>query len=92
MKEKIFKVKEEIAWRKMKDGTLTIVSPITDKIISINETAGIIWEMLDGEKKVSDIADEMHKMFSENNDVSREVILSDVIEIISDFVERELLE
>ena len=92
MKHKKYRVKDEIAWRKMKDGTVTIVSPIIDKIISVNETAGMIFELLDGTNSVEMIVDFMCDKFSENENVLKEDIQTDVLEIIDDFNERELLD
>lgn len=91
MDDRKYKIKEEIAWRKMRDGSVTIVSPVIDKIITINETAGIVWEMLDGTNTVSDICVRFRDLFKESS-VSGDAITKDVLEIVENFVKKELIE
>lgn len=91
IKQKKYTIKKEIAFRKMKDETVTIVSPLTDKIITINPVAGMIWEKLDGENTVSEVAKYIKSVFPENN-LSYEDVLADTVEIIEDFLSRELIE
>ncbi len=91
MKERC-SIRTEIAWRKMKDGTITIVSPITDKIITINRTAALVWEMLDGTKTVEEIAESVAGKFCDDPDLDKQIIFNDVKEIIEAFDERGLLE
>ncbi|MFO7735336.1 MAG: PqqD family protein [bacterium] len=88
---KKYSIKKEIAFRKMKDETVTIVSPLTDKIITVNPVAGMIWEKLDGTNTVSEVAKYIQGVFSEN-DLSYEDVLADTVEIIEDFLSRELIE
>jgi len=91
MPKPCFRVRDEIAWRKMKDGTVTIVSPIVEKIISINKTAGMVWELLDGNRTVDAIVDVLHEQFRKEG-VTRATIEDDVREILNSFVERQLVE
>ncbi len=91
MLDQRFRIRDEIAWRKMKDGTVTIVSPLAEKIVSINQTAGMIWDLLDGERTVADIAAALHERVRESG-VSRATVEADVCEIIRSLVERQVLE
>jgi hypothetical protein len=49
-----------------------------DSIYTLNETAAIIWDLLDGETPVGDIVDTMESTF----EVSREDAVKDVIALI----------
>lgn len=88
--ETVFKIRDEVAFRKLSDGSLTIVSPVTDKMISLNSTAAEIWEMIDGKKSVKEIADNFY--FSHADDTMIHAIKKDAFEIIETFVSKELLE
>lgn len=93
MISKIYKIKEEIAFRKADDGTLTIVSPVTDKIVTINAAAAQLWDLIDGERtveKISEIFSEMHK--DDLDFPGDEEALKDVIEIFGEFLEKEFIE
>lgn len=92
MIQKRYKIREEIAWRKMKDGTITIVSPVVEKIISINETAGVVWEIFEKGGTAEDAVAALSNIFSEDLRPATEEIMGDVAKIINDFIERHLLE
>ena len=93
MHKKVFRLRDEIAFRKSDDGTMTIVSPVTDKIITINSTATEIWEMIDGQASVGAIADKFVVAHREENDFPGEkVVIEDVFEIIVELLNKELLE
>ncbi len=91
MLDQRFRIRDEIAWRKMKDGTVTIVSPLAEKIVSINQTAGMIWDLLDGKRTVAEIVTTLHEQFKEEG-VERATIEADTCEIIRSLVERQVLE
>ncbi len=91
MLDQRFRICEEIAWRKMKDGTVTIVSPRAEKIVSINRTAGMIWDLLDGTRTVAEIVSALHEQFKEEG-VDRATIERDTCEIIQSLVERHIVE
>ncbi len=91
MNDHVYRVRDEIAWRKMKDGTVTIVSPLVEKIISINATAGIIWELFDGKRTVAAIVDALYEKFSAEG-VDRGTLESDTHEILRDLIDRQLVE
>jgi len=88
----MYKIREEIAWRKMKDGTTTIVSPLTDKIITINGSASVIWEMLDGNNSIENIADKILTTYEIDDENPSESVFNDVEEIVASFIERDLIE
>jgi hypothetical protein len=89
----VFRIKDEIAFRKANDGTMTIVSPVTDKIITINATATEIWEMIDGQKSVSEIVGSFIQIHSKDNGFpGSDEARSDVISIVDDFFNRKLIE
>jgi len=75
----------------MKDGTVTIVSPLIEKILSINTTAGMIWDLLDGTHSAEEIVDFLYEKFKHEG-VSRATIEHDVHEILATFVKRQLVE
>ncbi len=87
-----YKIKEEIAWRKMKDGTVTIVSPVIDKIITINETAGIVWSSLDRGSSSEEISSLLYSMYQADGSVTLDSVKKDVQEIINVFIEKSLIE
>ena len=92
-KNSVIKIKAEIAFRKLADGSVTIISPVTDKMISINQSAAEIWNMIDGANSLKNITDRF--IFLHENDAgapSAEEIEKDVADIIKSFFERNLLE
>ncbi len=92
MNDHVYRVREEIAWRKMKDGTVTIVSPLVEKIISINTTAGVIWELLDGKRTVAAVIDSLYEKFKGEEGVDRAVLERDTHEMLRDLIDRQLVE
>jgi hypothetical protein len=91
--ETVFRIRDEVAFRKAGDGTLTIVSPVTDKITTINSAAAEIFEMIDGKKSVSEIAGNFIQTHSSDNGFpGSDEAQSDVISIVDDFLNRELIE
>ncbi len=93
MDNRVFKIRDEVAFRKANDGTMTIVSPVTDKIITVNPTATEIWEMIDGEKTVSQIINFFSEAHSDDNDFpGQKQVSEDVTDMIDNFFARELTE
>jgi hypothetical protein len=69
------------------------VSPVTDKMISINSAAAEIWEMIDGAKSLKQVTDRFY--FSHGKDAgspSFEKLKQDVLEIVEAFFDRDLIE
>ena len=93
MDNRIFRIRDEVAFRKAEDGTMTIVSPVTDKIITINSSACEIWEMVDGKRTVSEIIERFISFHSNDKGLpSEKEIAEDVTDIVDDFFKRELIE
>ncbi|HOW52003.1 MAG TPA: PqqD family protein [bacterium] len=92
MNDHVYRIRDEIAWRKMKDGTVTIVSPLVEKIISINATAGIIWELLDGKRNVAAVVDGLYEKFGGSDGVDRATLERDTHEMLRDLIDRQLVE
>jgi len=89
----IFRIRNEVAFRKANDGTLTIVSPVTDKITTVNATASEIWDMIDGKMSAGEIAEKFIQTHKDDNGFPGEKeAKNDVFAIISDFLNRELIE
>lgn len=89
----VFRIRDEVAFRKLSDGSVTIVSPVTDKMISINSTAAEIWETIDGKKSLKQITDRFY--FSHGKDAgspSIEKLKQDVFEVVIAFFDRDLIE
>lgn len=89
----VFRIRNEVAFRKANDGTLTIVSPVTDKITTVNSTASEIWDLIDGKTSIEIIAEKF--MLAHRDDSSfpgEKEVRSDVYAIINDFFNRELIE
>lgn len=89
----IFRIRNEVAFRKANDGTLTIVSPVTDKITTVNGTASEIWYMIDGKIDVGAIVQKFIQMHKHDNGFPGDnEVKNDVFAIIDDFFKRELIE
>lgn len=89
----VFRIRDEVAFRKLSDGSITIVSPVTDKMISINSAAAEIWETIDGVKSLKQITDCFY--FTHGKDLgspSFEKLKNDVFEIVKAFFDRDLIE
>lgn len=92
-KNSVIRVRAEVAFRKLEDGSVTIVSPATDTILTINRAAAEIWEMIDGTNCMKHITDRF--IFLHGNDSgapSVTEIENEVTEIINSFFEKSLLE
>ncbi len=83
----VFKKKKGVAYRKLLDETV-LIDTTRGEIFSFNETAGVIWELLDGERDLGSIAGEI----SSEYDVDSDEAAGDVVEFISQLLEAELVE
>ena len=89
----VFRIKEEVAYRKADDGTMTIVSPITDKIITVNTSATELWELFDGNTDVGEITEIFISRHKDDKDFPGDSEVAEHIsEIIEEFIKRELIE
>lgn len=90
---KIYKIKDEVAFRKAADGTMTIVSPVTDKIITINTSATEIWEVIDGKLNMDEIMERFISKHRDDADFPGESQAEHDAEVIlEEFLKRELIE
>lgn len=92
-KNSVMKIRKEVAFRKLADGSVTIISPVTDKMISINRSAAEVWHMIDGLNSLENITERF--IFLHGKDAgapSVEEIEKDVMEIVKSFFERALIE
>lgn len=89
----IYKIRKEVAFRKSADGLLTIVSPVTDKITTVNSSAAEVWDLIDGQSSVDEIVKGFIKLHKEDAGFPcTEEIIKDVSEILESFFERKLIE
>lgn len=92
-KNSVMVIKKEVAFRKLADGSVTIVSPVTDKMISINKSASEIWYMIDGLNSLKNITERFIFLHGKDADApSVEDIEKDVMETVKSFFEKALIE
>lgn len=91
-KDCILKIKDEVAARRSFDGTLVAVSPESDKIITLNESAAVLWSLIDGKRDITEIITLFAAHFGAEtlDEISR--IEKDVVEIVGKFLEKQLVE
>jgi|GEM_PF-1830279 len=75
-----------LAW-KVNDGYV-VVESITGQLL-LNETSSIIWRIIDGNKSMIDIINELNDKYQDKN--NREYIEEVVCEAITEFQERDLI-
>jgi len=93
MKKKIFRIRDEVAFRKTVDGSLTIVSPVTDKIVTVNKTASEVWELVDGEQDVDKIVQVFVSRHRDDDDFPGESEGGEhVVQILEELLKREFIE
>lgn len=93
MRKNIYRIKDEVAFRKAADGAMTIVSPVTDKIITINASATEIWEMIDGKLNMDELKDKFISKHRDDADFPGEIQAEHDAELIlEEFLKRELIE
>ena len=68
------------------DNEITVYHPTLATTLYLNETGGLIWELCDGKKTVTDIVDILTELYPE----SKGHIQNDVINIISGLVEKNI--
>lgn len=91
-KNAVCKIRDEVAFRKSSDGTLTAVSPVSDKIVTLNRAAADIWGLIDGKRTVDGIIAAFMAEFDPSSLPPKSHVESDVIEIIEQFLNKELIE
>ena len=63
------------------------VGDLEDELYTLNETGRAIWEKLDGNRTIDEVAREMAREF----DVAEEAVRLDVINLVEDLVGRKIL-
>ena len=91
-KDCILKIKNDVAFRRSFDGTLVAVSPETDKILTLNESAAELWSLIDGKHTLTEIITLFAAHFETASLDELVQIESDVLEIIGKFLEKQLVE
>lgn len=86
MEEKIYKKKKETAWRRI--GGETVIMDLDGMMIrGLNETAAFIWDQIDGQKKIIEIAELVSREFA----INPEKALDDVIKFSAILTEKGLI-
>lgn len=91
-KDCILKIKNEVAFRRSFDGTLVAVSPESDKVVTLNESAAEFWSLIDGKRTIKEIIVLFATRFEVETLDEFSVIENDVIEIVEKFLEKQLVE
>ena len=91
-KNRILKIKNEVAARRSFDGTLVAVSPESDKIVTLNESAAVLWSLIDGKRTLGEIVTLFAAHFDAESLDELMQIEKDVLEIIDKFLEKKLIE
>lgn len=91
-KDKVLKIKDDVACRRSFDGTLVAVSPESDKVVTLNESAAELWSLIDGKRTVKEIIVLFAARFEVETLDEFSVIENDVIEIVEKFLEKQLVE
>lgn len=81
------KRKTQLPWRRI-DGEGVVLSTTKDEAHILNDTAILIWEMLDGRHTVDEIADRLTSEYS----IPRKNALADVNQFIKMLRSKELVE
>jgi hypothetical protein len=79
--------KKGVLFRELDDGCV-LYDPATEKVHSLNMTAGFVWCLLDGERSLADVADEI----GAKSGGPRETVLKDVLELADRFARQGLTE
>ena len=93
MEKAVLRIRDEVAFRKADDGTMTIVSPVTDKIVTINAAAAELWDLIDGKSNMDEIAGEFISRHREDENFPGEgEAANHVNEILEQFLKKEFIE
>ena len=88
----ILKIKGDVAYRRSFDGTLVAVSPESDKILTLNESAAELWSLIDGKRSIAEIIAIFKDSFDFKDEAESALVENDVLEIIDKFLEKQLVE
>lgn len=90
-KNRILKIRDEVAFRRSFDGTLVAVSPESDKIVTLNESAAELWALIDGKRNIAEIIVLFAAHFDAESLDELARIENDVFEIVDKFLEKKLI-
>ncbi len=79
--------KDGVLFRELENGCV-LYDAETEKVHSLNLTAGVIWCLIDGARSLGDIADEV----AERSDADPETVLGDVLRAADEFARQGLLQ
>ncbi len=91
-KDCILKIKNDVAFRRSFDGTLVAVSPESDKIVTLNESAAELWSLIDGKRTVTGIIALFAAQYEVETLDELTRIGNDVLDILDKFLEKQLVE
>jgi len=77
--------RRDMVWREIA-GETVIVDPDGEVIMGLNGTGGRVWDRLDGERSLGDIAGELAK----DHGVDPDQVLGDVLAFAEQLIERNL--
>ncbi|OQX60897.1 MAG: pyrroloquinoline quinone biosynthesis protein PqqD [Anaerolinea sp. 4484_236] len=70
------------------DNEAVLVLPVQGKVKVLNEVGTRVWELLDGNRSVKEIASALHQEYTVDQATAEE----DVLEFINDLAKKEMLE
>ena len=83
--ERTVPARRDMVWREVA-GETVIVDPDGEVIMGLNGTGGWVWDRLDGERTLGDIAADL----AAHHDVEVDEILGDVLAFATQLLERKL--
>ncbi len=88
----VLRKRDDVVFRKIEDEYILVPmaasSEEVESIFNLNVTGAIIWEKINGERRVKDIVDEIQAEYDEE----REQLEKDVVGFISDLKDAKLVE
>lgn len=88
----VLKIRDEVAFRKSSDGTMVIVSPVTDEIVTINESAAVLWELIDGKRDVEALIRSFADFFGCEISSEFASVEKDALEVLEKFLDKQFIE
>jgi len=79
--------RDDVLFRELDDGCV-LYDAETEKVHSLNVTAGVIWCLMDGERSLGEIAADV----AARSDAEAETVLRDVVRAAGEFARQGLLQ
>lgn len=83
-----YTIKKEIAWRKMQDGTMTLISPLNDSVVTLNGVGARVFELLADNLLIDEIVTRIQKETSHKDSAE---IQRDVMEFVENLLTKGFL-